>query len=215
MRRSSAAALLLAMLGVPDALAEDIRRWPDKSQVTPFHVDDPSRWGQPSRVVEPAYPKDALAAGLTGYVDVEGRIGARESMEEAVFKPDSPQSEPFVATLKEVLPLWKFNAPLANDCLPSDERVTTRVWFELKDGQPRISVSRRATSRRKDPEQHQPIRKVMPAYPRSMQLDGLEGPSAFERESIAALKRWVYPALPEGQDKIRRYCKQIQFNLVN
>lgn len=234
-------ALLWCGLAVASASADDdIRRWPAKSQIVPFHVEDPSRWGTPWRIVEPEYPKPAIDKGHTGYVDVEGVIGPDQAIRDPVLKADSRDSETFVESVKEALPSWRFHPPIGDDCLPEDRPVTTRVWFELKNGKPTVSASRQRAVRAKGAPADRPVKRVNPAYPREMQRlqheavvytlvevepsgkvaavharghTDARSPHHFERATVSALSAWQYAPLPQGEERVRRYCLDIAYRL--
>jgi hypothetical protein len=212
---------------------------PRARETEPFHVEDPSRWGKPTRVVLPEYPKEALAKRLTGYVDFEGVVSPLRDIEGVEFVADSPASEPFVAALKEVLPHWGFYPSLGKDCMPDPVRVKTRVWFELDGDKPRISVTRRRIhEEERVAKVAVPTRRREPEYPVQAQRDGLmayvysrldvgedgrvlavaseaypRGPDsreAFVRSNERAFLRWEFPPGPK-----RTVCMEVFYRLRN
>ena len=126
------------------------------------YVEDPKRWGSPKAVVRPDYPPDLLAARVTGYVDVEGIVGPDGTLDKVSYSPGDPGANAFIKELQSVVPYWSFHTSYGADCLPSDERVTVRVWFEIADGQPKISISRRTFAQRPDPKQMKPLDDPLP-----------------------------------------------------
>jgi TonB family protein len=220
---------------------EDPRRWPDASKVTPFYTQDPRRWGTPYRVVEPEYPKAAVADGRTGVVEVDALVTAEDKLKDIRYAAESPEATVFVEPLKAVLPHWLVRAPLGSDCLPTGERVVLRIWFELKDGAPKVSVSRGTNS---PPAAQASVEKALsspfPVYPRSMRAKGNEAvvytlsvvdPSGdvrevhtrvysedldnapFEPAVVKALRQWKYPPEPNGV--VRHVCKDVHFRIVD
>lgn len=206
-----------------------------------LYVEDPEKWGRPSRVVVPEYPRSALERGHTGHVDIEGTIDPLRDLRNPVFKPDSDASSIFVAAVKEVLPSWEFHPARDRDCIPSPARVTTRVWFEIADGKPKISVALRSAP--PVPFRINAVHRELPVYPRSMQRDGRQayvyvrmevdaagdvgnveakafsdsqrGHAAFERESARVMRRWKYEPLPEGETRVRVVCNEVLFRFGN
>jgi len=93
------------------------------------------------RIVEPEYPREALARGLTGYVDVSGRVNGMHEIEDLQFHAGSPDAEVFVPGLRDVAKLWLFRPDLAGDtCFPAKQRMEVRVLFGIEDGKPRVAV---------------------------------------------------------------------------
>lgn len=218
-----------------------VSSWPTFSaEPQTYQVDDLKRWGRPSRVVAPIYPAEALAKGQTGFVDVEGRISPLLDLKEIEYQPDSG-ADTFVEALRQVVPFWEFYAWFGTDCFPKDDRVAVRVWFEIEDGKPKISITVRGI-----PPGGLPritvLHREKPEYPRSMLRENKQafvyvqsevnpdgsvekvtvqafpqrgnGNAPFEREARRAMSRWRYSSLPNGQDK-RLACHQIFWKIVN
>lgn len=203
--------------------------------------DNAGRWGTAWLLTEPAYPKDALEKGLTGYVDIEARVAGTGELKEIEFKPGTPEAEVFVGALREAAKVWRFYGPVGDDCLPSGQRITTRVWFEIERGTPRIFVSQAEDRVFTHPEL-MPIERVEPRYPRRMIRDVREAilfarseidPSGkvigvtatafpreraellfeFEKEARRALGLWIFPPAPEGATAPRFFCSDVVFRL--
>jgi TonB family protein len=145
-------------------------------QPTLYQVDEPGKLGRPKRIVAPKYPVEALEKKRTGFVDVEGRISPLLDLKEIAYRPDSPESAVFVESLKQVVPHWEFHPLYGRDCFPSDERIGVRVWFELDEGQPKISVTVLAAEGLVSPDTPQiaTLHRVDPQYPSEALRNGLQ-----------------------------------------
>jgi TonB family protein len=162
---------LLLALNCGTALAQDQSGTADR----PYHLRDPQRWGTLSRVVQPAYPQEALARRQAAVVDIEGVVMGSGVLADVTYKSDSPNSAAFIAALQEVVPQWLFFTPIGNDCLPDRQRVTTRVSFELPAGEPKIFTTHLKQERsRPPPAQFVVLHEMQPSYPRSMVQRGWE-----------------------------------------
>jgi hypothetical protein len=100
-----------------------------------YFTAEPQRLGKLSRILPPEFPKPALERGQTGFVDVEGVVHGSGRLGAIDYKPSSQVSSVFVAPLEKVLPHWKFEPVLGEDCQPAPERVTTRVEFAIVAGE--------------------------------------------------------------------------------
>jgi len=143
--------------------------------------------GTVKRVVPPDYPRDALRAGLGGSVVVKGLLLPDGSMDAQSFEPDRPESDVFVAPLREVVPYWLFQGPMADDCMPSTEPVSVRVDFEARDGKPHVFVTHVPTR----PPGHDPgplkaLHEETLAYPYRMIRLGLGTVLVFSRSDVDA-----------------------------
>ena len=97
--------------------------------------------GAPWLVGEPRYPKQELAQGVGGYVDVDAKVDWRGFLEDVKMTPDRPASQPFADAIRDALPMWVFYTPLGEDCMPSGERIRMRAWFEVENGKPKFALS--------------------------------------------------------------------------
>ena len=94
---------------------------------------------RPLMIVTPVYPGSAAKAKVQ--VRVTGRVTAQGRLVAPVLVAD-PGDEPFAAAVREVLELWRFIPAVAVDsCRPKEEEATMFVWFEKRDGAPRVFVS--------------------------------------------------------------------------
>lgn len=106
-------------------------------------VDDPAKWTQPRRVLPPTYPPALPAKGVTGFVDLELQLAKAGFVERIVSINSTPKEPQFETSVQDVLEHWTFHVPISNDCKPQAFAGNTRVWFEIKNGEPSISVSNR------------------------------------------------------------------------
>lgn len=105
---------------------------------------DPTAYARPKGVVPPEYPASQLAAGVTAQVEAALRINERGELKEALAMKADNGDEAFEKAVREVVRYWSFE-PFSNcECRPVEFTARLTVWFEIKDGKPSISVSRRA-----------------------------------------------------------------------
>lgn len=216
---------------------------PAQQQPAPYASADPALWGRATRIVEPAYPPRALAEGLTGYIDVRGRVSPLGILQDIEYSPDNPQSGVFIDPVRRAIRDWNFAPPVGRDCQPSNERVTNRIWFEIEEGKPKVSVSLVRAAAPGDPPVLQPLKREDPIYPSSMRRSNGEAvvytrvrvdaageviavePRAyplrrgaptreFEHEVIRALTQWRYPPAPPS-DATRVVCYDLVFKLTD
>ena len=236
--RIAAPAFLVAMTAAAHAFAGDsVAGEPDA-----YYGSDPRQWGQPHVIVAPDYPADALASHVTGTVHVSGVIAPMGNLEDIAYSVDPPTATALVDALKEVMPRWVFYPSVAKTCLPSSDRVLTQVWFEIRDGEPHISVSRGGVPA--PPEagasQFKALTRVEPRYPRQMIREGRQshvyarmevdaagtvtrvtakaypparGLGPFETESEEALMLWKFPPAQQGMSRPRILCYDIVYRL--
>lgn len=152
------------------------------------HTEDAARWGTPSLVVKPQYPKTALESRQNGIVEVEGVLDGTGALTQIVYRPVSAAAEIFVPALQRVAPHWLFHVPLGSDCLPQAQKVTTRVEFAIDGAQPRIYMSyakAQAVARSERPDHLKPIHQRPAEYPRQMRTANQEA-RVYARLDIAA-----------------------------
>jgi TonB family protein len=106
-----------------------------------FHVDNPQDWTQPTRVLPPAYPKSQLEAGATGHVDVRTSITALGQFKSLVSMTSQPPNPDFEQAVAEAVRHWHFKESIDADCAPIESEGISRVWFDIKNGEPKVSVS--------------------------------------------------------------------------
>lgn len=156
------AALLLLSLPVVAAVSTE----------QPYGVPEaPGSQGKLKKVVRPDYPQAALARGAKATIDVDGVVDPMGFLRDVRLQPVSGDAAEFVPALQAVVPHWEFNPPLGDDCMPSAERVRTRVEFEVDAGKPRIYLTQPARAAAADLK---PSYMIAPAYPRSMFITGTE-----------------------------------------
>jgi hypothetical protein len=169
----------IALLAVCSAFAV-------RAEDVPTYSGDPKvKYGRVSQVVQPEFPKDALGNNLSGAIMVTGAINPAGIMESPRLVPDSPESEAFLPSLREVLPYWRFYTPTDRQCMPIDSKASVKVEFEAREGKPHVYLTYAAS---------EPIppswQGVLPAnqrpkirYPRSMLREGREA-IVFVRSEI-------------------------------
>lgn len=201
--------------------------------------------GSPWLVGEPRYPKELLAQGVSGYVDVEGRVDYRGELQDVAIKPDRAESQPFVDAVREALPMWMFHAPLDEQCQPSSARIKVRAWFEVEGGKPRFALLGVGPQFNGD-KQPRPTRTRGATYPHTVSTYRWhDGAVVFARATIdasgnvvdttatayprglpwlmmpfedqarIALLDFKFPPAPEGSRSPRHYCTDVVFKAEN
>lgn len=113
----------------------------DTSLVYPW--TDPSTFARPRGVVPPEYPPDRLKAGVSTHVEAALRIDEKGELKEVLAMKADNGDELFEKAVREVVRYWSFESFVNCECRPVDFTARLTVWFEIKDGKPSISVSRR------------------------------------------------------------------------
>jgi TonB family protein len=167
--------LLAAVLASFGAAADD-----DMSQPPDLYLGaDATKWGTPKIIVAPDYPPEALAHGLTGSVTVAAFIGPQGGLSEPSFVVDPPEATALEDAVKDVIRYWIFYPYVGDTCLRSPEPVLVRVWFEIHDGKPNISLSRPPTrkpaTRGSGDASFKALERIQPQYPKDMIHKGVEG----------------------------------------
>ena len=133
MRRFVLAALAMATLcGAAHGEEETMTGWGTELSARP---------ARPMIIVPPDYPKEALAKGIQATVDVNGTVTKDGFFANPRYSA-SVSDPSFEKEVHAVLKYWMFNAPIADEeCAPKDGEVGLRVWFEIADGKPKVSIS--------------------------------------------------------------------------
>ena len=108
---------------------------------TAYFADDPAKWASPETVLPPVYPKAALEKGVKATVDVVVNIKDTGRLESIAEIQSEPKDAAFEAAVQEVLRHWRFAQSYDASCRPVAAQSRLRVWFDIKDGQPSISVT--------------------------------------------------------------------------
>ena len=135
-------------------------------------IEAPDSLGKVRKIVRPDYPAAALARGANASIDVEGVVDGTGFLRDVRYRAGSGDAAAVMPTLQAVVPYWDFNPPLGDDCLPTSERVQTRVEFEVDAGKPHIFVT--PSSHGNARADAKPTYMVAPAYPRAMEVTGAE-----------------------------------------
>ena len=92
----------------------------------------------------------------------------------------TPDRDDFRQAVRQVAGFWMFVPRYDSRCEPLVEEKQFRIWFELKEGKPAISISGAVTGKAPiDTSQEDlftPITRVTPEYPHRAQREGREGP---------------------------------------
>jgi hypothetical protein len=106
-----------------------------------FFTDDPVAWATPTVVLPPTFPQEALEKRVTAVVDATLKLRVNGTVEHVVSITSEPKLEVFESALKGVLKFWFFAQSYDGDCRPVPAQSRIRVWFDLKEGKPSISVT--------------------------------------------------------------------------
>lgn len=136
------------------------------------------RAAKPMGIIAPTFPPAALAEKVTGTVDVIGDIGEDGKMRVTRMEA-APDREDFKAAVRDVIGLWRFSPRYEQDCKPHATPGQVRIWFEMKEGKPAISVSRPLVSDDTSPPEPEKIlkaiRRTIPKYPMAAVRAGVDG----------------------------------------
>lgn len=119
----------------------------DDSRITEqmLYVDDPEKWSRPATVLPPVFPPDQLEAKATGYVDIEVAVGKSGRAEAVRIVESVPPNKAFENAVNDVVTKWRFRPRIDVRCMPQPNTTRTRIWFDIRDGAPVISVSGRVS----------------------------------------------------------------------
>jgi TonB family protein len=113
---------------------------PDAPKVYPW--TDPSTHARPLRVLPPEYPTAQFKKGITAKVEATLRINPGGTVNEVLnLKADNGDAA-FENAVREAVQHWTFTPYIDCECKPVEFTSRQTVWFEIKGGQPAISVSR-------------------------------------------------------------------------
>lgn len=106
-----------------------------------------TRWAEPKIVVAPEYPRAELAAGRSGVVDLVAHVSMAGRIASIHQMTSEPPNRAFEKAVDAVVKYWIFSPQTDCECMPVGSDVKLRVWFEIRDGAPVISVSSPARNR--------------------------------------------------------------------
>ena len=207
----------------------------------PVRLEGMEVWGRVTRVMEPDYPKDALARKLSGFVDITGAVSPTGRLRNVEYKASSEEAKIFIEPLAQVIEHWAVAPPLDAQCQPHDLVVKNRVWFDLSEDRPKMSVALLREPGEKPAAP--PFKRISgkdPVYPYRMQRMGWQANvfakvgiapdgsvvsvdataypkqprvdlTQFEEEVKQAAAKWKYPAT--GRPGTLFGCYQIFFRL--
>src|SRR5258708_10543567 len=128
--------------------------------------------------VPPDYPGAALRDGVEATVDVHGTVRADGHLAVSQIKA-IPDREDFRVAVTDVVHFWLLRPRYDSTCHAMDVEGQVRVWFEIKEGKPSISISvppkEKVTETVSDASLYRAVRRVNPAYPRDAWRAGREG----------------------------------------
>jgi TonB family protein len=225
MPRTLALLLLLATAPLAAPAAEPA---PDK----PLYAE-----GRMLVLVAPRFPKDALARGQTGKVEVFGTVRTDGRLENIRIEA-TPPGEPFESAVMDVAPLWRLQPRIVSPgCSAEDTEGRVTIWFEIDGARPKVSYGTRPPAGSVAPEivlDRKPDRMVGPQYPPKLAADpkmpksilqvayvavaedgAVTGVTVapllhyreFEPYVAAALRQWKYPR------QHAPWCTEVQFNM--
>lgn len=144
----------------------------------PTEVTEEQAWARPLLVVPPTFPKDAPSEMLPVEIRVEGTVTADGTFTSPVFVPSEGKQE-FVQAVADVLQFWRFRPVFDRDCKIKESRVRLNVYFELKEGNPSISISspvaKKVDRTRNAAAVPQFVRRPKPEFPPAALQAGIEG----------------------------------------
>jgi TonB family protein len=212
-KRASAAAVAMFFVAVANA-----------DEARPIGDDElAARAAQITVIVPPDYPATALRDSIEATVDVHGTVRADGHLDVSRIKA-VPDREDFRAAVTEVVRFWLFRPLYDATCHAMDVEGQVRVWFEIKEGKPAISISVPPKEKVEeitpsDASLYRAVRRVNPAYPGSALRAGREGSveallhvadsgeveevvivpgrdsGVFGPAIVNALRRWRFPAV--------------------
>ena len=128
-------------------------------------------------IVAPEYPKDLVAAGVQGTVDLFGHVRADGHFDVGRIEATHPELR---RAVEEVTRHWLLRPSYGPDCEARPAPVQVRLWFEVKSGKGVVSMSQGRTAIRADTtrvprKQLKRIEGDDPFYPKHLIRRALEG----------------------------------------
>jgi hypothetical protein len=106
------------------------------------NTDKQPDWLTPKLVKAPDYPAAMLERKQASEVDAVIRITKDGKLKEVLSVRSTPKAEEAEAALRGILGQWTFRPALAADCTPQETDGVVRVWFDLDNGRPAVSVAK-------------------------------------------------------------------------
>lgn len=188
-------------------------------------------------LVAPAFPREALAKGLTARVDVIGTVRTDGTLANVRLEANPPQ-EAFESAVMDVVPLWRLQPRITSPgCLAAETEGRVAIWFDLVNGAPKVSYGTSRPPAAQPAEirtDRKPVRMVAPLYPRKLAEDP-RAPRAilqvayvavaddgavtgvtvapmlhyrdFEPLIAAAVRQWKYAPQPSP------WCAEVRFHM--
>lgn len=89
--------------------------------------------------VRPNYPEAALAAGLSGVVEVQANVDERGRASALKYSSESGSAS-FEEAVRAVAEHWRYLVPISTACAPMKSAVHARIHFRLEDGRAAVSL---------------------------------------------------------------------------
>lgn len=155
--------------------------WADEDDPAPLRIEGTAPWGTVTRVMEPEYPREAIARKGKAFIDISGRVTYAGTLEDVVYTPGSPEAAILVEPLREAMKVWGFVVPTDNECQPSAVVVRNRVWFDFDGDRPKLSITRAV--REKEAGTLATVKREELLYPDSMLRMGWQA-NVFTKVSV-------------------------------
>lgn len=101
-------------------------------------------WARVTRIVPPAYPKDALQSGTGAVVDINVVVGTDGLVKDVQRVEATPPDPRFENATRDVLKFWQFRNAMSARCQPIETVGNVRLTFNVVDGKEEITLSHRA-----------------------------------------------------------------------
>ena len=158
-------------------------------QTTTYFANDPVKWASPEVVLPPTYPQVALANRVQAVVDATLSLTARGRLGSILAINSEPKDASFETAVAAVLKHWQFAQSLDDTCRPIAAESRVKVWFEIKDNQPSISVTHMPPARApgaagiKASNRAELVELLKAQTPRDGRMDGL-GADVYARLAV-------------------------------
>ena len=125
-------------------------------------------------LVAPRFPKEALAKGEIGSVNVLGTVRTDGSLENVRIEAN-PTNAAFESAVMDVVPLWRLQPRIVMPgCGATETEGHVTIWFDIANGKPKVSYGTRPPAGRPPAPIHndrRPVRTFTPLYPEKFALD--------------------------------------------
>jgi hypothetical protein len=122
-----------AQAPAPVTATQPVPAKPSASSNEIFFETDPASWARVTRVVEPFYPEDALAAKAGARVEIEVLLDIVGGVKEVRELKSDSKFPSFEKAIRDVLPKWAFQSPITDRCFPVEAVGSVIVQFETRE----------------------------------------------------------------------------------